>query len=299
MSDNRFIIVGLGEILWDLLPDGKILGGAPANFAYHCKVLGADAQVVSAVGKDDLGDEIINKLGKLQIPTNYLAVDKKHPTGTVSVILDEEGHPEYTIHKDVAWDFIPESNEVTSLALLTNAVCYGSLAQRSGVSRETILGFLENTSTDTLNVFDINLRQDYYSKEIIENTLQFTDVFKLNDDELIVMEKMFSLTGSIREQLEQLLKVFELKMIALTKGDKGSELVTADEYSEYISPGVSVADSVGAGDSFTAALVMGMLNGEPLKKLHKRASDLAAYVCTQKGATPEIPENVLQNMNLN
>jgi len=299
MSDNRFIIVGLGEILWDLLPDGKILGGAPANFAYHCKVLGADAQVVSAVGKDDLGDEIINKLGKLHIPTNYLAVDKKHPTGTVSVILDEEGHPEYTIHKDVAWDFIPESNEVTSLALLTNAVCYGSLAQRSGVSRETILGFLENTSTDTLNVFDINLRQDYYSKEIIENTLQFTDVFKLNDDELIVMEKMFSLTGSIREQLEQLLKVFELKMIALTKGDKGSELVTADEYSEYISPGVSVADSVGAGDSFTAALVMGMLNGEPLKKLHKRASDLAAYVCTQKGATPEIPENVLQNMNLN
>ncbi|MBL7113546.1 MAG: carbohydrate kinase [Bacteroidales bacterium] len=299
MSDNKFVIVGLGEILWDLLPDGKLLGGAPANFAYHCKVLGADAHVISAVGNDELGNEILDKLNILEIPTSNIAIDKKHPTGTVSVKLDERGHPDFTIHQDVAWDYIPFSGETLSLALLANAVCYGSLAQRTGNSKETIINFLENTSTDTLNVFDINLRQEYYSKEIIENTLQLTDVFKLNDDELVVLEGMFSLSGSVREQLDKLLQTFDLKMVALTKGDKGSELLTAGEYSVYVSPGVKVADTVGAGDSFTAALVMGMLNDVPLKELHKRASDLAAFVCTQKGATPEVPENVLQNLNFN
>ena len=299
MSVNKFVIVGLGEILWDLLPDGKLLGGAPANFAYHCKALGADAHVISAVGNDDLGNEILDKLKMLDIPVSNIAVDKKHPTGTVTVKLDEEGHPDFTIHKNVAWDFIPFSDESLGLALLTNAVCYGSLAQRSQVSMSTILEFLENTSTDTLNVFDINLRQEYYSKDIIENTLQLTDVFKLNDDELVVLEGMFSLSGSVREQLDKLLQTFDLKMVALTKGDKGSELLTAGEYSVYVSPGVKVADTVGAGDSFTAALVMGMLNDVPLKELHKRASDLAAFVCTQKGATPEVPENVLQNLNFN
>jgi len=292
--NHRPTIVGLGEVLWDLLPEGKQFGGAPANFAYHAKAMGADAHVVSAVGDDELGREILGRLDRLGLGRDCVAVDAEHPTGTVSVALDEHGKPDFTIHTGVAWDFIPDMPGLVELAGRTDAVCFGSLAQRSDVSRATIRRFLDATGDGCLRVFDINLRQHYFNAEVIAESLGRADVLKLNDDELPVVAELLSLPADEGRFMDAVLRQHELTLVALTKGANGSVLRSRDGTSAVPGTRVNVADTVGAGDAFTAAVVMGLLAGRELDAIHNRANDVAAYVCTRPGATPDLPEHLVR-----
>ena len=294
--DNRpdkHLIVGLGEILWDLLPGGKQLGGAPANFAYHAMALGAESHPVSAVGDDGPGAEILARLGDAGLDTRTVAVLPGRPTGTVTVKLDAGGIPDFTIHEGVAWDHIPFSPGLKNLAAETDAVCFGTLAQRSDTSRTTIRRFLECTQPDCLRICDVNLRQKFYSRGIIHESLVLSDVLKLNDQELPVLAKLLSMKGTESAIIAELFSVYELDLVALTLGEKGSRLFRRDDESFLEAPKVRVADTVGAGDAFTAALAVGLLTGLPLRTLHENATRLAAFVCTQRGAMPDrsgIPE---------
>jgi len=284
------IVVGLGEILWDLLPQGKQLGGAPANFAYHAQALGARGVPVSCIGDDELGREVLERLGDVGLGTGHIAVDAEHPTGTVSVELDDQGKPTYVIHENVAWDFIPYDTALDELAHRADAVCFGSLCQRSPVSRASIQRFLEATRPNCLRIYDINLRQHYYSRDIVDAMLRASNVLKLNDEELPVVAELLSLEGRDDRVLQDLRRRYDLKLIVLTRGPEGSTLVTADQVvSDKTTEPVTVVDTVGAGDSFTAAVAMGLLTDEPLDKINKAANRLAAYVCTQKGAMPAVP----------
>jgi len=289
-STNAFSLVGLGEVLWDMLPGGKQLGGAPANFAYHSQALGHRGVIASCVGEDDLGKEILDCLGRLDIDRRYIAVDRDHPTGTVTVKLDEAGQPDFTIHTGVAWDFIPCSPELLDLAAEVDAVCFGSLCQRSDVSRSTVRKFLESTRPDCLRVFDINIRQSYYSKDIVNSMLKTSNVFKLNDDELPIVAELIEIGGSETDILAALTDRYDLRLVVLTKGSAGSRLYTGDRDSVHQGiPVAAVADTVGAGDAFTAATVVGVLKGDDLDEINDHANRVAAYVCSQKGATPELP----------
>lgn len=281
-------IVGIGEILWDLLPQGKQLGGAPANFAYHANALGAQGLVVSAVGNDPLGSAVLEELNAKRMSTLYIAPLDALETGTVSVALDAHGVPQYTIHEEVAWDYIPSSPSLLSLANEIDAVCYGSLAQRSATTRDTIQVFLSATHENCLRICDINLRQDKISTETVTPLLDAANMLKLNDDELPVLQDLFSLNGNTKEQLEQLQEKFELNLIALTRGAKGSLLVSTQDTVEFQpQQSIELVDTVGAGDAFTAALIVGVLEGLSLQQISKKANDLAAFVCTQQGAMPD------------
>lgn len=292
--DGQPVIVGLGEVLWDLLPGGKQFGGAPANFAYHANALGAKAYVVSCVGADALGDEILERLDALALSRDYVAVDAAHATGTVSVSLDAGGCPTYVIHENVAWDFLRPGPAMLSLAAAADAVCFGSLAQRSAVSRATIRDFLAATGQDCLRIFDINLRQRYFDVDTIAASLSCATVLKLNDEELPVVAELLSIAGGEEEILGALCRRFHLRLIALTKGAQGALLFTPGGCSMQPGLPVDVADAVGAGDAFTAALAMGMLAGLDLDVIGARANRLARYVCSQHGATPPMPPELLR-----
>ena len=296
MDTRKPLIIGLGEILWDMLPGGKVLGGAPANFAYHCSQLGSESYVISAIGKDDLGCEILENMEELGLPTEYLFIEERVPTGTVTVKLDAKGHPEYTIHQNVAWDYIPVEQSALDLVSGAEAICFGSLAQRSPISKKSIQSYLEQASDGCLRVFDVNLRQNYYTRELLERSLDFADVLKLNDDELVILTELFSLKGNEDEMIGSLVQTYGLQLLALTRGAEGSTLHNGSERSDYKTEAVSTVDTVGAGDSFTAAMVMAYLKGMPLKDMHRLASELAAFVCTQKGATPAIPPDLLSEI---
>jgi fructokinase len=290
VSDRRLTVVGLGEILWDLLPAGRQLGGAPANFAYHAQALGGAGVVVSCVGADDAGREILRRLEKRGLATRYIATDPDHPTGTVSVALDVRGNPDFTIHEGVAWDFLPRAPELLELAARADAVCYGSLAQRSSVTRETIRAFLEATRPECLRVFDVNLRQRFFSEGIVRASLDRADVLKLNEEELPVVAELLGVEGTETEMLDVLLDRFSLRAVALTRGERGSLLRRPGETAEH--PGFQreeIADTVGAGDAFTAAMVMGLLQERDLWAVCEGANRLAAYVCSQPGAMPAVP----------
>jgi fructokinase len=292
MQNNFNIIIGLGEILWDLLPQGKQLGGAPANFAYHAQALGAKSYVISAVGNDSLGNEIITHLDDVDINQDFIEILNEYPTGTVDVHLDSEGKPDFIIHKEVAWDYIPFSERLKQLAGSASAVCYGTLAQRSAVSRKSIRDFLDHTPNNCLRVLDINLRQNYYSADLIQESLELANCLKLNEDELPIVAKLCSFQGDDEKILASIYQKYDLKIIALTKGKDGSQLFRAGESTVLGTPEVKIVDTVGAGDAFTAALVMGMLKEYPLKRIHNNATKLAAFVCSQKGATPKLSEEL-------
>mgnify|MGYP000788667937 CR=1 FL=1 len=285
------IIVGMGEALWDVLPEGKKIGGAPANFAYHVSQFGFDSRVVSAVGKDELGDEILNVFNEKKLKTQIEQVD--YPTGTVQVTLDNEGVPCYEIKEGVAWDNIPFTDELKRLALSTRAVCFGSLAQRNEVSRATINRFLD-TMPDIdgqLKIFDINLRQDFYSKEVLRESFHRCNVLKINDEELAVVGSMFGLEGmQPGEQCRTLLDRYGLRIVILTCGAAGSSVFAPDTRSYIPTPRVEVADTVGAGDSFTASFLAALLSGLGIGEAHRLAVDVAAHVCSQHGAMPRLPE---------
>jgi fructokinase len=294
VTENKrdFTVVGLGEILWDMLPDRKKLGGAPANFAYHAQALGTRGIVVSCIGDDELGKEIIGQLAELGLDCTYVEVDKGHHTGTVTVELDADGKPDYTIHENVAWDFIESDSTLLELAGETDAVCYGSLCQRSEVSRKTVRDFLGATRDDCLRVFDINLRQAYFSKEVIHRMLEMSNVLKLNDEELFVVADLLGLGGSESNRLSQLADEYELRMIALTRGSEGSHLYAQGEDSNHRGFAATVADTVGAGDSFTAAMTLGLLYGKSLDWINEFSNRVASFVCSQSGATPRLPDSL-------
>ncbi len=280
-------ILAVGEILWDLLPDGRQIGGAPANFAYHAHALGAEAMIVSRVGADPLGSEILERLCALSLPVKGVAVDPTAPTGTVSVELLPDGQPRFTIHEDVAWDRIAVDEVSLRYASQAGAVCFGSLAQRGEPSRTSIRRIVATTPAEALRVFDINLRQRCYSAEVIEASLKLANVLKLNDDELPVVTDMFGLCGDMRGQLAALAQRFQLRAVALTRGAEGCLLLVDGIWSEHPGFPVNVVDTVGAGDAFTAAMTLGLLAGWTPDTINRHANEIAAYVCSQRGATPK------------
>ena len=287
------LVVGMGEALWDMLPEGRKLGGAPANFAYHVSQFGLDSRVVSAVGDDELGNEILANFAEKQLDCQIEKV--AYPTGTVQVTLDEKGVPCYEIKEGVAWDNIPYTPALENLAKQTHAVCFGSLAQRNAVSRETINRFIDQMPEDenVLKIFDINLRQHFYTKELIEASLKKSNVLKINDEELVVVGEMFGFADiDFQDKCWILLAKYNLKMLILTCGTEGSYVFTPGEVSFLETPQVQVADTVGAGDSFTGAFVAAILSGKTVKDAHRLAVDVSAFVCTQNGAMPELAEEL-------
>ena len=287
----------MGEALWDVLPEGKKLGGAPANFAYHVSQFGLESRVVSAVGQDKLGAEILENFRQKQL---YGLIETvPYPTGTVQVELDAEGVPCYDIKEGVAWDNIPYTQALEGLASQTRAVCFGSLAQRSIVSRQTIHRFLDAMpdDADTLRIFDINLRQGFYMKEILCDSFRRCNILKINDEELVTVSRMFGYPGiDLQDKCWILLAKYNLKMLILTCGVNGSYVFTPGHVSFVETPKVQVADTVGAGDSFTAAFVAATLKGLPVAEAHRLAVDTSAYVCTQQGAMPVLPESLTSRL---
>lgn len=284
-------VVGLGEILFDVFPTGSKLGGAPANFAYHAGQHGLKSVAVSAVGNDILGDEAIRLLKQKGLQYELPVVN--YPTGTVQVTLDKQGVPSYDIKRNVAWDNIPFTENIQKIAGQTCAVCWGSLAQRNEVSRNTIYSFLDHTPQDCLKIFDINLRQNFYSKEIICENLRRCNVLKINDEELITIGRLFGYPGlDMENKCWLILGKYNLDMLVLTCGVNGSYVFAPDFKSFQDTPMVKVTDTVGAGDSFTGTFCAGILKGKSITEAHRQAVQVSAYVCTQSGAMPSLPSEL-------
>ncbi|MDD7721431.1 MAG: carbohydrate kinase [bacterium] len=288
------VIVGIGEALWDVLPEGKKIGGAPANFAYHVSQFGLESCAVSAVGDDELGKEIRSNFEEKKLQTLIETVP--YPTGTVQVEIDKLGVPQYDIKENVAWDNIPFTPQIEELAHRTKAICFGSLAQRSKVSRNTIEQFIEAMpkTEDTLIVFDVNLRQSFYSREVLDRSMKRCNVLKINDEELITISRMLGYQGTdLQSKCWILLGRYHLKMLILTCGVNGSYVFTPGSMSFIATPKVKVADTVGAGDSFTGAFVACILKGLSVADAHQKAVNVSAFVCTQRGAMPTLPADYI------
>lgn len=295
MKTMKDYVVGIGEALWDVLPEGKKIGGAPANFAYHVSQFGLQSRVVSAVGDDKLGNEILDNFRSKGL--NVLIDKVDYPTGIVQVQLDNEGVPCYDIKENVAWDNIPFTSSLEELAGQTRAVCFGSLAQRNVVSRQTIHAFLDAMPADEgiYKIFDINLRQGFYTKDILCRSMQQCNILKINDEELVAVSRMFGYPGiDLQDKCWILLAKYNLKMLILTCGVNGSYVFTPGNVSFVQTPKVEVADTVGAGDSFTAAFIAALLNGKTISVAHELAVNVSAYVCTRNGAMPQLPEHLIR-----
>lgn len=299
---NSHIVVGIGEVLWDILPEGRKIGGAPANFAYHVSQFRMQSLVISAVGDDVLGTQILTDFHANGLRNIIATVP--YPTGTVQVDINSEGVPQYSIAENVAWDNIPFTPELADLARSTRAVCFGTLAQRSATTRATIHRFIDAMPHDseTLIVFDANLRQNYYDKYVLESSMRRCNILKINDDELCAIIKMMDDTSieiqslqpeTIRRYAAKFISRYNLKMIILTCGINGSYIFTPEITSFLPTPKVDVIDTVGAGDSFTATFVASILIDKSVVEAHRKAVDVAAYVCTQSGAMPAIPKRLL------
>lgn len=285
------LVVGLGEVLWDMLPEGRKIGGAPVNFAYHAGQFGIDTMAVSAIGNDKLGEDTIAEMNGKHL--NHIFPSVPYPTGSVQVSLDEKGVPAYDIKENVAWDNIPFTNEIESVARNCQAVCFGSLAQRNAVSRSTIRKFIESTPSGCIRIFDINLRQNFYTSNVIHDSLELCNILKINDEEIMLVSRMFNYDSSnIENVCRTIMEDFSLEMVILTCGTKGSYIFTKGGVSFMPTPKVNVADTVGAGDSFTGSFCAAILRGLPVAEAHKKAVEVSAYVCTQNGAMPEIPESM-------
>lgn len=305
MATQAWNVVGLGEVLWDIYDDERFFGGAPANFACHAQSLGAGSTIVSAVGGDELGREAIAWMQSRALSIDYVTEDPVHPTGSVRVQLDAAGRPEYRFAADVAWDHLHCSERWLRLAEKTDAVCFGTLAQRCSASQQAIAQFLDAVPKDALRVFDVNLRQSFFSDDAIRASLARCDVLKLNEDEWTVVARA-GLQGwrepaasdsdeaAMQSAMEQLIERYGLRCVALTLGARGSMVWAEGTWDRQIPQPMEVVDTVGAGDAFSAALIMGMLQGEPLAALHRRASRIAAYVCTQRGAVPQLPAELME-----
>jgi fructokinase len=285
-------VLAIGEVLWDMLPSGRQLGGAPANFAYHCQALGADARLVSRVGDDALGREVLERFRQVDLPADTVTIDPVAPTGTVPVELDQGGQPRFTITENVAWDRIEADETALEIAARADAVYFGSLAQRSEPARRAIRQLVVASPSGALRVFDVNLRPPFVDREVIEGSLILANLLKLNDQELPVFATMFDLSGSVRDQVAELAHRFNLSTVVLTRGERGSLLWTESGWSDHAGLAVLVCDTVGAGDAFTAALTVGLLAGWDLDAINQRANEVAAFVCTKPGGMPALPQHL-------
>ncbi|HEY2251612.1 MAG TPA: carbohydrate kinase [Planctomycetaceae bacterium] len=292
MTNGRFTIVGLGELLWDLFPDGPRFGGAPANFACHAAALGADAFLVSSVGRDELGRKGLAELTAHGVQSDCVTVCDAAPTGTVDVTLDAAGKARFTFAADVAWDHLQWSDALEHLAGRCAAVCFGTLAQRSDVSRQTIRRFVQATPPPALRIFDINLRPPFYDESTIRESLALANVLKLNDEELPMVASLCGVAGTDAEIMARLAMKFDLAAVALTRGGHGALIWRQGELSDAPGQAVVVRDTVGAGDAFTADLSIGLLRHDDLDDINRRACEVAAYVCSCAGATPPLPDEI-------
>ncbi len=292
---KKFITVGLGELLWDIFPEGSQLGGAPANFAYMTSLLGDEGIVASRVGNDELGEEAKRSLWSLGLSTACIQVDPTFRTGTVLVQVDDKGQPTFQIAEPAAWDSFEWTPAWRALAQKADAVCFGSLAQRSPQSRQTIHSFLKTIRPKTTRVFDVNLRQSYYSAQILADSAKQADIIKLNRDELPIVAQLLGFPFHDEESAAQwLCHTFHIKLVCVTRGAGGSLLVS--EYARHEHPGfsVQVADTVGSGDAFTAALVYHYLRRASLAAMNEAANRMGAWVAGQTGATPAREETRLE-----
>jgi fructokinase len=300
MNHVQYMIVGLGELLWDVFTGGRQLGGAPTNFAYVSRLLGDRAVVASRVGSDELGQEALGRLERLGLTARYVQRDDRRPTGTVKVDVDEKGQPSFTCTADAAWDYLEWTPQWEELAAEADAVCFGSLAQRSAQSRATIQQFLQRTRPDALRVFDVNLRHSGFSAEHLSRSLELARVVKLNSEELPRVAEMLKLGGRGEHAFaNRLIQVFDLELVAITRGERGSVLVTGEEMLEHPGLRVAVADTVGAGDAFAAALVHYHLRRAPLEQMSEAANRMGAWVATQVGATPSVGSDTLDRILAN
>lgn len=287
------LLIGIGEILWDMLPGGKQLGGAPANFAYHANALGGRGVPVSRIGDDELGREIVARLERCGLERRFISTDSQHPTGTVDVHLDTKGVPQYIIHENVAWDFLESTPSALELSSQADAVCFGSLAQRSAASCDAIEKLVRSVPAGSLRIFDINLRQAYFSREVIDGSLGMSDVLKLNDGELPTLIGALNLPVTESDAISELMWRYSLRLVALTRGGAGSTLIASDgAVSTHYGFPVEVADTVGAGDAFTAALALGLIAGWSLHQINDHANQVASFVCSQAGAMPAMPASL-------
>jgi fructokinase len=294
MADSR-TVVGLGEILWDLLPSGRQLGGAPANFAYCSHLLGENAIVASRVGNDLFGREIREALARVGIGDQFVQADALHPTGMVQVQLDDAGRPRFEIVEPVAWDFLAWEPEWHRLASEADAVCFGSLAQRAAESRNTIRNFLDATRPGALRVFDVNLRQSFYSAEILTDSLKRANVVKLNHEEVPRVRQLLEMNGDTASSFcRNLVQRFSLKLVCITRGEQGSLLCDGSQLHEHPGFRVKVQDTVGSGDAFTAALVHGLLQENSLAEINDAANRLGAWVASHSGAMPQVPKSGIE-----
>ena len=294
MSVEQPIVVSLGEVLWDVFPDGPRFGGAPANFACHAAALGAEAVMVSCVGDDELGDGAVAALAEHGVITGRVQRTAEHATGTVQVKLDESGKPQFSIGADVAWDYLQSTVELEELVARTEAIYFGTLGQRSESSRRTIRQLVAATPASALRVLDVNLRSPFYDQIVIQQSLELANVLKLSDDELSIVAAAAGVTGSETDILAGLCDRYELQLVALTRGPHGARLVRGNESSDFPGVAVDVKDTVGAGDSFTAAMVLGLLKNRPLETINRHACEVAAFVCSQAGAAPALPDALRQ-----
>ncbi|MEI8042688.1 MAG: carbohydrate kinase [Verrucomicrobiota bacterium] len=290
-------VVSVGEVLWDLLPDKRQLGGAPANFAYHAHALGAEACLVSRVGKDQAGSDILRQFQAWRLPSHLLQVDEAAGTGLVTVELAGAGVPQFTIHEPAAWDFLELTSAALDAARRADVICFGSLAQRHATSRRTVQSLVAASSSRALRIFDVNLRQEFYSLEVILRSLELANVFKLNDAELCAVAEMLGLNSPPESQVEELAARFGLRVVAVTSGSKGSLLFQDGCWSRCQARPVDVRDTVGAGDAFTAALAVGLLRGMDLDQVHELATEAACFVCSQAGATPAMPDELIRRFS--
>lgn len=294
---NGHLIVGLGEALWDMLPSGKHLGGAPLNFAYIASLLGNRAVIATRVGEDALGREIRSELNARNVDTSAIQIDAKLPTGTVDVQF-QNGQPEYDIRKPVAWDALEWSSVWQRLARRCNAVCFGTLAQRSAESRSTILRFLEHTPASCLRVFDINLRKPFYSRTTIETALRFTTVLKMNDFELPQLAEMFAISGqSPTELMPAMRQTLGVKLLLVTRGERGAAATDGSRVVEHPGFAVKVLDTIGAGDAFSAAVTHCLLRGVDLEQTLAFANRWASWVASQAGGMPVLKEEERKAMS--
>ena len=285
-------VIGIGELLWDMLPTGPRMGGAPANFACHASALGAEAAVISRVGDDDSGRRLLERLAALGVATEGVTMDPANPTGTVEVSLGEDGQPFFKIVPGVAWDHLSVSPQLIRMAAGADAICFGSLGQRGVSSRDAIRELVAAAPAEALKVFDVNLRGDFFTPEMIDESLTLANLCKLSDAELPVIAAMLGLGGDIRCQLRELAVRYGLKLIAYTRGSSGSILTDGSHWCEHSGFPTEVRDTIGAGDSFTCAMVMGLLQGLPLERISERANSIAAFVCSREGAVPELPDDL-------
>lgn len=295
-NGKKFVIVGLGEILWDVFPEGRKLGGAPANFAFYTKSLGEDGTIVSRVGKDKEGVDILTRIQSARLDTRWIEVDHVHPTGSVTVFSDETGLPRFTIHEERAWDFLMMNSGLEALASRADAVCYGSLGQRSTASREAILSFLEKTRPDCLRILDLNLRPPYIDPERIDYLLKKSRILKLNEEEMKKAALFLGMPGHDDDVAATLLANYPLELVVLTRGERGSRIFGRDETVESPAVQTEIADTVGAGDAFAAVVAVGRLRNRPLGHISDVANRVAGFVCSRRGAWAELPEGLIERL---